>query len=110
MSSNFFLSDLSKALRKGLHSAFSSIVASAILNDSVLSPTHYWEITAKTIIAAIPILYCWWSQMMIATINTTASTEGSGGEDCDEGGGSGGILRMIVVIYAKIFFEVDMYW
>jgi len=47
ISSNFFLSDLSKALRNGFQSSFS--IASAIRNEGIVLPIY-------PISAAIPIL------------------------------------------------------
>ena len=54
ISSNFFLSDLSKALRNGFfHSASSN--ASAILNDGIVLPISY-EATNRTTDATLSIL------------------------------------------------------
>jgi hypothetical protein len=52
ISSNFFLSDLSRAFRNGFHSAFS--IASAILNEGIVLPIlnrvqglHKWELALR---------------------------------------------------------------
>ncbi|HEX6282465.1 MAG TPA: hypothetical protein VFZ67_09580 [Nitrososphaera sp.] len=51
ISSNFFLSDLSKALRNGFHSSFS--IASAILKEGIVRPIYFRATTPSVIAAAM---------------------------------------------------------